>query len=149
MVGQRINPWIIRHTAPVGLVAQTGHCLSWLRWSVARVAAPMSPQQHQNPNTPAVAVLAAFTLAVGLVTANAAQAGDYQQSYSVVRDAKGQRAGTIQCDGITDQCVTYDTRGQRTGTIEREGDLEITRDTRGRRIKTEEIEGEVDEDSGR
>lgn len=45
---------------------------------------------------------------------------DYPQTYEVLRDARGNHVGTILCDGITPQCLSYDTKGRRTGTIVQE-----------------------------
>ena len=49
-----------------------------------------------------------------------AHAGDYPQTYSVIRDAKGQRVDTIECDGITSQCAIRNPKGQRTGSVDQE-----------------------------
>ena len=79
-----------------------------------------------------------------LMISTTAQAGDYQSSYLVVRDNKGQRTGTIQCDGITSQCVTYDTKGRRTGTI----DDETPSNDQGRELTAKEIIDQEHKDEG-
>ena len=128
----------------VGLTMLNGHCSNALRWAVAWVGGFQSPRAPQTSTTPAVAALAASALAVGVMTSIQAWAGDYQQSYSVVRDNKGQRTGTIQCDGITSQCVTYDTKGRRTGTID---DAAPSTD-QGRDLTAKEIIDQEHKDEG-
>jgi hypothetical protein len=46
-----------------------------------------------------------------------AHAGEGRKVYEVIRDTRGRRIFTVECD-LTDQCVIRDTRGRRTGTIE-------------------------------
>jgi hypothetical protein len=38
----------------------------------------------------------------------------------VVRDEKGRRIATVECDGITTQCIVRDNKGERTGTVDQE-----------------------------
>ena len=63
---------------------------------------------------------AAALAIVGIGMSTPVVAGDYPQAYEVIRDAKGHQVGTVQCDGITSQCVRYDNRGRRTGTIDQD-----------------------------
>jgi hypothetical protein len=80
---------------------------------------------HQHPAHPSTFGSCLQAAAAALATILAwqiapAQADDYPKVYEVIRNIKGERTGTIECDGITSQCITRDTRGRRTGTIERD-----------------------------
>ena len=74
-----------------------------------------SPQQLRAPR-----VTAAVLATMCIFTTTPAVASDYPKRYEVVRDTKGQQVATVECDGVTSQCIIRDTRGRRTGTVNQE-----------------------------
>lgn len=51
-----------------------------------------------------------------------ALADDAGKLYEVIRNNRGERAGTIEGDGVTSRLVIYDTRGRRIGVIDPDPD---------------------------
>ena len=85
----------------------------------------MNLVRFQRPTPPLTRLRAPWAAAAALaaiyiIIPTGAEATEYPKRYELIRDSKGLRIVTVECDGITSQCVIRDNKGKRTGTVDQE-----------------------------